>query len=74
LGADALMEKPLHLPLLLKTIRNLVREPKAERLKRVIDPYFKTLLLSHSQTTVIQLPSDFTSDSIFPHGEEKYSF
>jgi len=35
LGADALMEKPLHLPLLLETIKDLLAESIASRLARV---------------------------------------
>ena len=48
LGASALMEKPLHLPLLLRTIRNLVSEPRNEWLRRLTEPGFKTLFLHHS--------------------------
>jgi CheY-like chemotaxis protein len=45
LGADALMEKPLNLALLLETIRNLLAETASERTRRLNDPNFKTVLL-----------------------------
>lgn len=44
-GIDALMEKPLDLHLLLKTIRNLLAETEVERARRLTDPGFKTVLL-----------------------------
>ena len=37
-GADALMEKPLDVPLLLRTIRELLDEPLESRLRRASDP------------------------------------
>ena len=37
-GADALMEKPLDVPLLLRTIRELLDEPLESRARRAIDP------------------------------------
>jgi DNA-binding response OmpR family regulator len=46
LGVDALMEKPLHLPLLLKTIDSLLNETEAERVERLTNPAFKTAFLS----------------------------
>jgi DNA-binding response OmpR family regulator len=45
---DALMEKPLDLPLLLQTIRKLLAEPDRDRIARTSDPHFKTALLSAS--------------------------
>jgi CheY-like chemotaxis protein len=45
---DALMEKPLDLPLLLETIKKLLAEPDEEHIARVSDPGFKTALLSVS--------------------------
>jgi DNA-binding response OmpR family regulator len=45
LGVDALMEKPLNLPLLLETIQNLLAESESERTRRLINPDFKTALL-----------------------------
>jgi DNA-binding response OmpR family regulator len=42
---DALMEKPLDLPLLLQTIQILLAESEEVRLARVSDPEFKTSLL-----------------------------
>ena len=46
LKIDALMEKPLDLPLLLETIRVLLAEPDEEHITRVSDPNFKTALLN----------------------------
>lgn len=46
LGVDALMEKPLHLPLLLKTIKDLLHETEAQRVERLTNPAFKTAFLS----------------------------
>jgi CheY-like chemotaxis protein len=46
-GIDALMEKPLHLPLLLATIADLMAEPGTERLSQKKDPGFKTLYLEN---------------------------
>ena len=37
-GADALMEKPLDVPLLLQTIRELLDEPLESRIRRTSDP------------------------------------
>jgi DNA-binding response OmpR family regulator len=37
-GADALMEKPLDVPLLLQTIRELLDEPLESRIRRASDP------------------------------------
>jgi len=42
LGIDALMEKPLDLPLLLVTIGDLLAESEAERVQRLTNPGFKT--------------------------------
>ena len=50
LGVDALMEKPLHLPLLLQTMRKLLAETEIERTRRLADPSFKTTLLKHVST------------------------
>ena len=46
LGVDALMEKPLNLPLLLSTIAGLLAESETERVRRLTDPGFKTAYLS----------------------------
>jgi DNA-binding response OmpR family regulator len=46
LGVDALMEKPLHLPLLLATIAGLLAESEAEHVQRLTDPGFKTAYLN----------------------------
>jgi len=48
LGVDALMEKPLDIPLLLKTIRNYLAESESERVHRLTRPDFKTVLLGNS--------------------------
>jgi DNA-binding response OmpR family regulator len=48
-GIDALMEKPLDLPLLLDTIADLLAEPGSNRLKRVTDPGFKTAYLRQTE-------------------------
>jgi two-component system response regulator MprA len=45
LGVDALMEKPLDIPLLLETIREYLAESEAERVRRLTRPDFKTVLL-----------------------------
>ena len=44
-GADALMEKPLDLRLLLSTIAGFLGESEPERVRRLTDPEFKTILL-----------------------------
>lgn len=41
-GVDALMEKPLDLPVLLQTIQKLVKEASSERLGRLTNSEFKT--------------------------------
>jgi len=46
MGIDALMEKPLDLPVLLQAIEKLLAEPDPKRLARLCDPSFKTALLS----------------------------
>jgi two-component system response regulator GlrR len=45
-GIDALMEKPLDLALLLKTIRDLLDESDRERIRRLTDRSFTTACLS----------------------------
>lgn len=45
-GADALMEKPLDLPVLLSTIHQLLAESEQQRLARLTDPNFATAFLS----------------------------
>lgn len=42
LGADALMEKPLNLPLLLQTIRELLAQSPSDCMARLTNPNFKT--------------------------------
>jgi CheY-like chemotaxis protein len=46
LGVDALMEKPLHLPLLLETIKNFLAETEAERMARLTKTDFKPMHLN----------------------------
>ena len=48
LGADAFMEKPLNLALLLKTIRELLAESPSACMARLTNPNFKTVLLNSS--------------------------
>jgi DNA-binding response OmpR family regulator len=45
-GIDALMEKPLDLPLLLNTIKRLLQETAQERISRLTQPDFATAFLS----------------------------
>jgi CheY-like chemotaxis protein len=45
LGVDALMEKPLNIPLLLETIRDYLAESETERVYRLTRPDFKTVFL-----------------------------
>ena len=45
LGVDALMEKPLDMPLLLAAIRNYLAESEEERVRRLTRSEFKTVLL-----------------------------
>ena len=45
-GIDALMEKPLELPLLLRTIRELLAETQSERVARLIRPDFAPRVLA----------------------------
>jgi len=47
LGVDALMEKPLNLPVLLETIERSLAETGAERTQRQRNPRFKTIFLNH---------------------------
>ena len=45
-GVDALMEKPLDLPLLIQSIDDLLRESDESRYRRRHDPNFKTAFLA----------------------------
>ncbi|HWW00012.1 MAG TPA: response regulator [Candidatus Acidoferrum sp.] len=45
-GIDALMEKPLDLPLLLRTIEGLLREPEQQRSRRLTNRNFTTAYLA----------------------------
>ena len=55
-GVDALMEKPLDLPLLLATIADLLAESESDRVRRLTDRDFKTAFLNHKIET--GLPSN----------------
>lgn len=46
LGVDALMEKPLNLPVLLDAIKQLLAEPERERSRRLISPGLQTVHLN----------------------------
>ena len=45
-GVDALMEKPLDIPLLLEAIRSYLAESETERMRRLARPDFKTVRLA----------------------------
>jgi len=45
LGVDALMEKPLNIPLLLESIQDLVSETEDDRTRRLTNPHFRTAFL-----------------------------
>lgn len=47
-GVDALMEKPLDLPILLRAIRRLIHEPQKTRFGRLTGRHFKTISLKSS--------------------------
>lgn len=49
LGVDALMEKPLNLPVLLETIKQLLAETEAERTRRLTHPQFQTAFLNRDK-------------------------
>jgi two-component system, OmpR family, response regulator MprA len=51
MGIDALMERPLDLPLLLATVARLLAESEAERVQRLADPGFKTAYLRQPDET-----------------------
>jgi DNA-binding NtrC family response regulator len=50
-GIDALMEKPLDMPLLLQTIHDLLAEPENERAHRLTDRNFTTSYLAPAGRT-----------------------
>jgi DNA-binding response OmpR family regulator len=50
LGVDALMEKPLDLPLLLGTIASLLAESEPERVRRLTSPDYRTIFLNQNAT------------------------
>lgn len=56
-GVDALMEKPLDMPVLVKTIRRLLQEPRAARVARFSSPDFATEWLSKEQTPPVNAGS-----------------
>ena len=47
-GIDALMEKPLNLPLLLATITDLLAESEPDRVRRLSNRDFKTVFLNNN--------------------------
>jgi DNA-binding response OmpR family regulator len=52
-GIDALMEKPLDLPLLLVTIAALLDKPATERIREIANHSFKTAFLeNHTKETM----------------------
>ncbi len=51
-GVDALMEKPLDLPLLLQTIRDLVMQSEAQRIARLSDEDFTPAYLCSCEEPV----------------------
>lgn len=53
-GVDALMEKPLYLPLLIQTIETLIIEPESVRIARITDRSFKTQLLFHKDDRAVE--------------------
>jgi DNA-binding response OmpR family regulator len=55
LAVDALMEKPLDLPVLLEAIRGFISETEVERTRRLINPDFKTTFLK-----ITSNPADLT--------------
>jgi CheY-like chemotaxis protein len=55
-GIDALMEKPLDLPLLLQTIENLLREPEPQRVRRLTDRSFTTAYLANIPGVATGIP------------------
>jgi len=56
-GIDALMEKPLDLPLLLQTIRELLAESASERVARLIRPNFTPRRLARDAATATVPPA-----------------
>jgi two-component system, sensor histidine kinase len=46
LGIDALMEKPLNLPILLSIIADLLAESESDRVERLANPVFRTAYIS----------------------------
>jgi len=55
-GVDALMEKPLDLPLLLQSIRSYLNESQKERVRRLTRAGFKTAWLRHPPREIGPLP------------------
>jgi DNA-binding response OmpR family regulator len=56
LGVDALMEKPLDLPLLLQSIRSYLDESQKERMRRLKRTGFKTAWLRQAAGEIGHLP------------------
>lgn len=58
-GIDALMEKPLDLPLLLRTIENLLGESEAQRTRRLTDRNFTTARLTDAAHVAVRISKPF---------------
>jgi DNA-binding response OmpR family regulator len=61
-GVDALMEKPLDIPLLLEAIRNYLAESEAERFRRLTRPDFKTAFLNSRAANLHQAQAEEPSE------------
>jgi DNA-binding response OmpR family regulator len=57
LRVDALMEKPLDIPLLLKAIRDYLAESETERVRRLARPDFKTAFLDGRAQELVPIAS-----------------
>ncbi len=57
LRVDALMEKPLDIPLLLKAIRDYLAESETERVRRLTRPDFKTAFLDGRAQELVPIAS-----------------
>ena len=48
LGVDAFMEKPLNIPILMRTVKHLTTEDERRHVGRITNPGFVTQLLDHN--------------------------
>ena len=62
LRVDAFMEKPLSIPLLVRTIKRLTKEEKERRVRRLTNPLFVTELLVSVEQQGDQAPSPISGD------------